>query len=263
MNVVTPVLRYQWRDLARSRWMWGYAIFFALVTEGLVRFGGSTETALLSLISITLFVVPLVSLVLGTVYLYGAREFTEVLLAQPVRRGQVFLGLYLGLTLPLVLAYLVGVGVPLAFEGLDLAAQRGPLAVLLATGAGITAIFTAGAFVIAVRTDDRLRGLGAAVGLWLITAIVFDGAVLLFILIFGDYPLERVMLVATFANPLDLARILLLTQFDASALLGYTGAVFRQFFTGRAGLLVSTLALAGWIAAPLTLGLRSFIRKDF
>lgn len=263
MNVVGKVLRYQWRDLVRSRWVWGYALFFAAITEGLVRFGGNTETALLSLVSITLFVVPLVSLVLGTVYLYGAREFIEVLLAQPVRRRHVFCGLYLGLTLPLMAAFVLGVGVPLALHGLDADAQRVPLAILLATGAALTAIFTAGAFVIAVRSEDRLRGLGAAIALWLLAAVAFDGAVLLAVLVFGDYPLEHAMLVATFANPLDLARVALLMQFDASALLGYTGAVFRQQFTGNTGFIISFLALAGWIAAPLVLGMRSFTRKDF
>ncbi len=263
MNAMLKVLKYDVRDLVRSRWLLGYALFFAVVTDALVRFGGSSEKALLSLVSITLFIVPLVSLVFGTVYLYNAREFTELLLAHPVNRRQLFGGLYLGLTLPLCLAFVAGVGLPLALEGLDDAAQRIPLLMLLAVGAALTAVFTAIAFLIATWTEDRLKGLGIAIAAWLAAAVVYDGLVLVAVLLFGDYPLEGPMLAAMFANPLDLARVLLLLQFDASALLGYTGAVFRQFFTGISGTLVSLTALAIWIATPVALGLRAFRRKDF
>ena len=263
MNVMLKVLKYDVRDLVRSRWLLGYGLFFAVVADALVRFGGSTEKALLSLVSITLFIVPLVSLVFGTVYLYNAREFTELLLAHPVNRRQLFGGLYLGLTLPLGLAFVAGVAVPLALEGLDDPAQRVPLIMLLVVGAALTAIFTAVAFLIATWTEDRLKGLGIAIAAWLAAAVVYDGLVLVAVLVFGDYPLERPMLAAMFLNPLDLARVLLLLQFDASALLGYTGAVFRQFFTGISGTLVSLTALAVWIAAPVGFGLRAFRRKDF
>ncbi len=263
MNVMLKVLKYDVRDLVRSRWLLGYGLFFAVVADALVRFGGSTEKALLSLVSITLFIVPLVSLVFGTVYLYNAREFTELLLAHPVNRRQLFGGLYLGLTLPLGLAFVAGVAVPLALEGLDDPAQRVPLLMLLVVGSALTAIFTAVAFLIATWTEDRLKGLGIAIAAWLAAAVVYDGLVLVAVLVFGDYPLERPMLAAMFVNPLDLARVLLLLQFDASALLGYTGAVFRQFFTGISGTLVSLTALAVWIAAPVAFGLRAFRRKDF
>ncbi len=263
MSATAKVLKYDVRDLVRSRWLIGYTLFFAAVTDALLRFGGSAEKALLSLVSIALFVVPLVSLVFGTVYLYNAREFTELLLAQPVNRRQLFGGLYLGLALSLSAAFVVGVGGPLLLEGGVDAAMRGPAAMLLLTGVALTCSFTAVAFVVAIRTDDRLKGLGIAIATWLAAAIVYDGLVLIAVMMFGDYPIERPLLAVMFANPLDLARVLLLLQFDASALLGYTGAVFKDFFTGLGGTLVAAAALAGWIAAPIALGLRAFQRKDF
>ncbi len=263
MNTMLKVFKYDVRDLARSRWLLAYTLFFAAAGDALIRFGGSSEKALLSLVSITLFVVPLVSLVLGTVFLYNARDFTELLLAQPVNRRQLFGGLYLGLTVPLAVAFALGTGLPFLVEGLDGAAQRVPLAMLLVVGVALTASFTAVAFVIATATDDRLKGLGVAIAAWLAATVLYDGLVLIAVLLLGDYPLERPLLVAMFANPLDLARVLLLLQFDASALLGYTGAVFRQFFTGAAGTAVALAALAGWIAAPVAAGMRAFRRKDF
>ena len=74
-------------------------------------FGSAAATRrLLSLMNVVLLLVPLVSIVFGTMYLYNAREFTELLLAQPVHRRQLFAGLYLGLALPLSAAFVVGLG---------------------------------------------------------------------------------------------------------------------------------------------------------
>jgi hypothetical protein len=94
-STVRSVIAYQVRDLVRSRWLAAYTLFFLVASEGLLRYGGGASKALLSLGSIVLFVVPLVTAVFGTVYVYNSRDYTELLLAQPVRRGSLYAGLYL------------------------------------------------------------------------------------------------------------------------------------------------------------------------
>jgi Cu-processing system permease protein len=262
-GVIGKVVKYQASDAARSRWILVYAIFFFLASEGLLRFAGGDAKAVLSLMNVVLFVIPLVTLVLGTVYLYNAREFTELLLAQPVARGKLFAGLYLGLAVPLAAAFLGGVGVPFLVRGGGDPAQRGALLALLGVGVVLTCVFTALAFVIAGRAEDRLRGLGLAIGAWLLLALVYDGLVLVVVALFADYPIEGPLLALTFANPIDLARVLLLIELDVSALMGYTGAVFQKFFSGPLGIAAAGGALLVWIAAPIALGARFFRRKDF
>ena len=262
MNTIVKVARYQVSDMVRSRWLLGYALFLLLASWGLRRFGGGETQALLSVMNVTLFVVPLVTLVFGTVYLYGAREFVELLLAQPVNRRRLFGGLYLGLAVPLALAFLLATGLPFAVQPpVEHGALRG-LLVLLAAGTALTFVFCALAFVVAVRFEDRLRGLGTAVALWLLLALVYDAAVLVGATLLSDYPLERPLLAAMLLNPIDLARVVMLLQVDVAALLGYTGAVFQRFFSGT-GVLVAVAALLGWIAIPVWAGLRGFERKDF
>jgi Cu-processing system permease protein len=213
-------------------------------------------------VSIVLFVVPLIAIVFGTVYLYNAREFVELILAQPVDRRQTYCGLYLGLTLPLIVAFVVGLSVPFVLNGLD-ASAWGRLAALIVAGVVLTCVFTAIATSIAVKCEDRLRGLGAAIGVWLLVTIVYDGFVLLVLAVLSDYPLERVTLGLMMANPIDIARVGLLLRFDGAAMMGYTGAVFLKFFIGSSGMVVATLALAAWIIAPIAFGVRVFQRKDF
>jgi Cu-processing system permease protein len=114
-----------------------------------------------------------------------------------------------------------------------------------------------------VLTEDRIRGLGIALAIWIAFAVVFDGVVLLAIYALRDFPVERPLMVLTLANPIDLARILLLLEFEVSALMGFTGALFRSFFGSEGGKLASALALTGWLVLPLAAGLRAFSRKNF
>jgi Cu-processing system permease protein len=262
MNTVLKVLKYQAKDAVRSRWLIAYAIFFLLITDGLLRFSGDPVKAQLSLVSVVLFLVPLVSIVFGTVYLYNAREFIELLLAQPVNRRQMYGGLYLGLTIPLALAFTVGLGTPFMLRGVDASAAT-TLVALLASGVVLTCVFSAIATFIAVRCEDRLRGLGAAIGVWMLLTVVYDGFVLFILAVFSSHSLEHATLGLMMANPIDIARVALLLRFDGAAMMGYTGAVFLKFFGGAEGVAITMAALTLWVSAPVMLGVRAFQRKDF
>ena len=256
------LLRYELRDVARSRWALVYAAFFLVVTDAFFRFSGGGEQVVLSLINVVLILIPLVSLVFGVGYLYNAREFTELMLAQPVRRRDLFLALYGGLFVPLAFGFVLGVGLPFMWHGAA-AAHAAPLVRLLLAGVLLTAAFLALAFLLAVRFDDRVKGLGAALLVWLGLAIVYDGLVLLVVYTFSAYPLETPMIVLAALNPIALARVLLLLSVDMAALLGYTGAVFERFFGGGVGSAVALGALLAWVVVPLALARRRFVRKDF
>jgi len=262
MNTLLKVLKYQSRDAARSRWLIAYAAFFMLVSEVLLRFSADPMKVQLSLVSVVLFLVPLVSIVFGTVYLYNAREFIELLLAQPVNRRQLYGGLYLGLTLPLVLAFVIGLGTPFLLHGSD-GSAIGTLAWLLTSGVVLTCVFTGIASLIALRCEDRLRGLGAAIGAWMLLTVVYDGFVLFVLAAFSSYPLEHAALGLMLANPIDIARVSLLLRFDGAAMMGYTGAVFLDFFGKEYGMAVTAAALSLWVTMPLLFGMRAFARRDF
>ncbi|MEX2154452.1 MAG: ABC transporter permease subunit [Gemmatimonadaceae bacterium] len=262
MNTTLRIALYGMRDLVRSRWLIAYGAFFFVATTALLRFSDTEAKALLSLVNVVLLVVPLANIVFGTMYLFASREFVELLLSQPIRRIQLFAGQCIGLALPIAATAVVGIGAPLLFHRVS----GGALAIglMLALGAALlSAVFTALAAVIAYSIEDRVRGLSVAIGVWLALAVVYDALVLMAAMQFADYPLERPMLVAMIANPIDLARLLLLTRFDVAALLGYTGAVFQRFFSGAGGLMVAAGAVVLWVAVPALAGARLFHRKDF
>jgi Cu-processing system permease protein len=138
-----------------------------------------------------------------------------------------------------------------------------PLLLLVGTGVALTLIFTALAFLVAVVTEDRIRGLGLSLGAWIAFALVYNGLVLMAIYLLGDFPIEKPVLALPMLNPVDLARILFLLEFDVSALMGFTGAVFRDFFGSTGGRVAAAAALVAWLAVTFGLGMRSFGRKNF
>ena len=83
------------------------------------------------------------------------------------------------------------------------------------------------------------------------------------LILFEDYPLDKLSLVGTMLNPIDLSRTLILLKLDISALLGYTGAVFKQFFGTSFGLMVSFTVLVVWVMLPVWRISAKSKRKDF
>ena len=254
---------HQSRDVLRKRWVIAYAIVLTVAGDLMLRLAGSGPSALVSLLNVVLLLIPLIALILGSASLYSAREFTELLLAQPIPRRALFIGLYFGLTIPLAAATALGLTLPFVVEHALDATTSPMLAMLVAISVLLVCVFTALAFLVTVSVNDRARGLGVAVLAWLGMGILYDGLVLALATAFRDWPIERGLLAAMALNPIDLARTILLLRLDVAALMGYTGAVFRAAFGTTGGATIAILALGLWVAVPWWLGARAFDRKDF
>lgn len=261
MRVAAKIASFQLLDVLRSRWLFGYAIFFLLTTELLLRFGGDATRALVSLTSIVLFIVPLAAIVFATIYVHRAREFIELLLAQPVGRGAMFAGTYGAMAVSLSAGVVLGVGLPFVVRGGG--GVAGAAAVLVGAGVALTLVFAGAGVALALHTDDRLRAFGIALGVWACAALAYDAILLVLATAMAGAPLERPLLVATLANPIDLARVIMLAHLDISALMGYTGASFTRVFGAVTGTAIAAASLAAWAAGPALLGARLFRRKDF
>lgn len=213
--------------------------------------------------NVIIVLVPLIGTIFGVMYFYNSKEFTELLLAQPLKRSTIFLGQYLGVAGSLALSFTLGLGIPFVIYGLFESEAIWNFTLLLVTGAFLTLIFTALAFNIALNNENKIKGFGYAVLLWLFLAVIYDGLFLLSLVVFEEYPLDKFSLIATMFNPIDLSRILILLKLDISALLGYTGAVFKKFFGTNFGFLVSLSVLVLWTLIPIVLLAKKAQRKDF
>ena len=251
------IAKYVVYDILRNKFVLAYLLFLLLVAMSFFNLESDPAKGMMSLLNIILIVLPLVSIVFATIHLYNSYEFTELMLAQPLRRSDIFLGQYLGMAASLCIAFGIGVGVPvLLYEG----SMRG--AILVVCGLLLTLAFVSLAFLSTVLARDKARGIGIALLLWFFCTILYDGLVLMGMFAFSDYPLEKVIIGLAFLNPVDLARIAMLLQLDAAALMGYTGALFQHFFGSFWGGGLSVLAMFVWIVMPLWVATRIFRKKD-
>jgi Cu-processing system permease protein len=263
MRAFGQVFKYGALDLLRSRFLFGYGLFFFGASTGLLFFAERAAQSVVSLLEIELLAVPLVGFVFAIVHYWNSREFLEMLLAQPVNRSSVFLGHYLGLMLPLGAVFAAGTGLPFVVWGKPLEGTGGTVAILVAAGVLLNAITTAISYWLVTRFEDRVKALGLAVTAWLVFAFLFDGLLFFVGVRFHEYPLEKPMLLLSMLNPVDLARVAVMLRLDVAALMGYTGALYQEFFGSAAGVGLAIAILAVWFAVPLAAGLFSFRRKDF
>ena len=251
------IVKYVIIDILRNKIMLAYTLFLLLFSLSIFNLEDNSSKGLLSLLNIILITVPLVSILFSTIYVYNSAEFLELLVSQPLKRKTIWLSIFSGLASSLAFSFFIGVGIPvLLYE----ATPTG--FILIASGMMLSVIFVAIAMLAAVKTRDKAKGIGVAVLLWLYFSLLFDGLILFLLFQFADYPLEKAMVGVSMLNPIDLSRILILLKMDVSALMGYTGAIFKNFFGTQTGLLISFTVLLLWTLLPAWLSLRKFNRKD-
>lgn len=254
---MNKIIKYVIADLLRSRTILVYTAVLLVLSFSVFSMEDNVDKGVVSLLNIVLFVVPLVSIIFSTVYLYNSAEFMELLVSQPLRRNVIWMSIFIGLAGAVSLAFAVGVGIPVIFYA---ATASGLMLVLC--GCALSLIFVSVALWAAVRIRDKAKGIGLAILLWLYFALLFDALVLFLLFQFSDYPIENGMVALSLLNPIDISRILILLQIDISALMGYTGAIFRNFFGTGGGMALTIAVLILWSAVPLWFSLRFFKRKD-
>ena len=249
--------RYVLYDILRSKVVIAYTLFLFLVSFSLFQLEENNSKAMLSLLTIVLIVVPLISMIFSTIHYYNSYEFIELMLSQPLSRTRILLSEFGGVALSLLSAFFIGVGIPVLFFAFDETGLS-----LLFTGGSLTLIFTSIAFLASVKARDKARGIGAALLLWFYFALIYDGLVLMILFSFSDYPMEKFTLLLSALNPIDLGRIFIMLKMDVSALMGYTGALYKDFFGSGTGVLFTMVIMMTWIILPLYLALSIFKKKD-
>lgn len=251
------IIKFVILDILRSKIVLIYTILLAALSWSAFTLEGNPQKGALTLLNIILLIVPLVSILFTSIYLYNSSEFIELLVSQPLKRPKIWNSLFLGISLSLLLAFLLAVAVPLLlYTAINLALM------MLLVGCFISVICVALACLSTTFTREKAKGIGIVIILWLFFALLFDAIVLFLLFEFADYPLEKIMPLIAVFNPLDMGRILILLHLDVSAMMGYTGAVFRKFLGNDMGMLVAFLVLSLWVLLPFVISLKKFKIKD-
>ncbi|HMS50832.1 MAG TPA: ABC transporter permease subunit [Chitinophagales bacterium] len=254
---MNKALKYAALDILKNKIVIAYTVMLALFAWSAFSLEDNAAKGILTLLNIILLTVPLVSVLFSTIYVYNSSEFIELLVSQPIKRSKIWTALFIGLSLALVLAYIVGAGIPLLIF-----ADLGTALMMIVAGSMLSIIFVAVAFLCSILTRDKAKGVGISLIVWLYFSLLFDGLVLFLFFQFADYPIEKIVVGLSALSPVDMCRILILLRLDVAAMLGMTGAVFKDNFGSGGGLLLSFGILALWIIIPFIISLKKFRKKD-
>ncbi|HLO82412.1 MAG TPA: hypothetical protein VK166_15715 [Chitinophagaceae bacterium] len=254
---MNKIIKYVILDILKNRIVIGYALLLLCMSLSVFNMETDTSKGLLSLLNVILIIVPLVSIIFSTIYIYNASEFIELLVSQPLKRMNIWLSLVTGLGLSLSLAFIVGCVLPiLIYNG------NGTGIMIASMGIILTIIFVAIAALATVYTRDKAKGIGVSILLWLFFTLLYDGLVMFLLFQFMDYPVEKGLVAVSMLNPVDLSRIMILLKLDISALMGVTSAVFKSFFGKSWGMILSVSVMLLWVIVPISLSVKKFKTKN-
>ena len=244
-------------DIVKNKFVMVYTIIMALIGWSAFTLEDSSAKGILTLLNLILLTIPLVSILFSAIYIYNSAEFIELLISHPIKRKKIWISLFWGLNSSLISAFIIGAGIPL------LIFADTPLSFLMiGIGILITSIFVSLAMLCTIVYKDKAKGIGLTIVLWIYFALLFDGILLFLLFQLADYPIEKPMVLMTALSPIDLSRIMILLQLDTSAIMGYTGAIFKEFFGTSNGMIVSFGLLMLWMVLPFLYSLFRFKRKD-
>jgi Cu-processing system permease protein len=257
----------------RGRLVQGFAALFAVLAIGISLAGLGASGQLLvqgfvrsavSLLTLSLYLLPLLGLVVGA-HAFGAEDGgTEMLLVQPVSRFTVLLGRTLGLAAALGGVAVVGFGIAAGVVGGF--AGRDGLSAYLTVAMGATTVAWAGlatGILIGVVARRRAAAIGAALAVWLCAAVLYDLLAIALLQYSGSGEPGAYLVTLLALNPVDGIRALGLVTLGADVLLGPTGAAMQQALGPAGGAVLILCSLGTWCVLPVALAARLYGRRDF
>ena len=252
----------EFRERIRNLWVVVVAVIFAVFALAIAYFGSaqqgavgfrSIDVTITSLVSLVIYLVPLIALILGYDAIVGEKErgSLDLLRSLPITRLEILLGKYFGLAAALAVSTLLGFGGSL----LPLLGQIGAADLYHYAGFVLSAILMGMAFLslsllVSVLAQDRMRASGVAIGLWFFFVLAFD------LLLMGALVLSQGRLgSAWFAgilmlNPADVFRLLNIFNSEQVQSMYGLATVVPEGMLSPASLLAIMLA---WIIVPFLL----------
>lgn len=260
------------RDALRNRWFILYAALFAVLTSALAFISiagagvggvaGFGRTAA-GLVNVILLIVPLMALTVGAGLIAGERDrgTLEYLLAQPISRGELLAGKYLGAAAALLAALTFGFGVSLLVVASRSSARQlgGFLTLVLCTDVLALAMLSVGLLISAVCKRTSVA-VGAALIAWFALVFLTDLGLMGSAMVFR-MQIQQLFWVSLL-NPMQVFKMSVLGSIHASLdVLGPAGT-YATRTCGSALSLIFAAAGAAWVLAPAAAAWVLFVRRS-
>lgn len=274
MKLLWILAQKEIRDGLRNRWIAAAIILLGTLAFALSILGSAPtgsvrasdlDITVISLSSLSVYLIPLIALMLSFDALVGEfeRGTMMLLLTYPVTRGQVIMGKFIGHVLILFMAIFAGYGGAIIIMTLLTGGSTEgwqAYAIMMMSSLLLGAVFIALGYLMSILVRERATAVGAAIGLWLVFVVLYD--LLLFsVLLIDDGQLmsQQLFSLLMLISPTDSYRILNLSLFE-----GVSEAAGIAGIASEAGMSSAPLigVMVSWVIVPLTATLLMFQRRE-
>ena len=261
-------------DGLRNRWVAAAIILLGATALALLLVGsaptgttraGALDVSVVSLTSLSVYLLPLIALLLSFDALVGEfeRGTMLLLLTYPVARWQVVMGKFFGHMMILLAAVAVGYGgaavITVLFTGNGIEGWQAYVT-MMGSSLLLGAVFVALGYLVSVLVRERSTAAGAAIVLWLIFVVLYDLALLGLLLADHEQRINQTLFsTLMLVSPSDTYRLLNLTAFDSvGQVAGIAGVAARSGF----GVTLLLCLIVMWVVVPLAATMAIFHRRE-
>ncbi len=268
----TALLLKEIRDSFRNKWLILYTVSFAALGLTFSYYGymglgvlgfrafGRVSAAL---VNMALYMIPLMSMSLAGLSIVGEREkgTLEIILSQPVSKNEIILSKFLGITVSITLATMLGYGIASWYLWMFLSSADLSIYLLIVSGClALAASLTAFGLIISVISRSRFEALGIILLSWLFLLIIYE-FIIIGLTITMKIPLQDLVFLVMI-NPVEAARLLMISFIDPSLLLlGPSGIYLTELFKAALPYILLGSLLA-WTLGSLIISMKIFNLQD-
>ncbi|WP_203362669.1 ABC transporter permease subunit [Bacillus sp. REN10] len=256
------IARHEIKLAFRSKWLLVFAGLFTLLAGIIIFFTGQSSgdfdgftRGTASLLNLSLFLLPLLTLLVGGLLVAGEKEDGRLglLLTYPLSSLSVILGKYIGLAVSLVFILVLGYGVSAGLFFQSSGSNVSLLLVFFGTSVLLVLMFLSLALFVGIIAAGRLQALGIGLFLWAFFVLFYEFIMMAMTMVTGPAMVVPLLTVSVFLNPVELIRVFTVLFLGSGTIFGPSVYDFTIWAEGNAGVIMFVVACFFWIVIPLWL----------
>lgn len=263
IHTIKMLIEKELLDSIRNRWFFTFLLIFMLLSFSIIYMGVIKNTGLgfesfnkttASLLNLILFLIPMITLLLGSTSISGEREHgtLNLLLSKPINAVEFILGKYLGIATALILSIVVGfglMGMIVAFKVSVMDAKAYLIFVLLSILLALS--FLSISMFISVLVSKRVSAIIVSTIIWFFFILIYDLIVMAMANLFAGSTMALFLLLSILLNPADSVRILAIVNLGGETIFGPSLVELTRMITNVSSELIVMISLFAWIVIPL------------
>jgi Cu-processing system permease protein len=255
------IAKQELKIMMRSKWIVSFALLFTALACITVYFGSTNDQSgfsgfnrmTASLLNLSLFLIPLLTLLTGSMFLAGEREDGRfmLLLSAPISPFSIIFGKYIGILLALLSVISLGYGTIGIIVAALFRQASTHLFLFFAFSLLLMLMFLSVSLVIGMMSTTRFQALGLSLLSWALSVLFYEFIVIAITSFVHKTMILPIISTSVFLNPVELVRVWTIISLKSGTIFGPSLYDFTIWAEGVYGQIMFIAATIIWMIVPL------------